>query len=81
MNPYEILGIKPNATAAEIKSAYRTLIKQYHPDQYGDNPLRELAEEKMREINGAYDQLTKGNSSSNVFFKISLFLCKVNLDK
>lgn len=65
MNPYEILGIKPNATQAEIKSAYRTLIKQYHPDQYGDNPLRELAEEKMREINGAYDTLTKGSSNSS----------------
>lgn len=65
MNPYEILGIKPNATQAEIKSAYRALIKQYHPDQYGDNPLRELADEKMREINGAYDQLTKGNGGSN----------------
>ena len=63
MNPYEILGIKPDATDAEIKSAYRKLIKQYHPDQYGDNPLRELAEEKMREINGAYDQLTKGRAS------------------
>lgn len=71
MNPYEILGIKSNATAAEIKSAYRTLIKQYHPDQYGDNPLRELAEEKMREINGAYDQLTKGNSSSNSSYSSS----------
>lgn len=65
MNPYEILGIKPDATQAEIKSAYRKLIKQYHPDQYGDNPLRELAEEKMREINGAYDQLTKGSSGSS----------------
>lgn len=64
MNPYEILGIKPDATDAEIKSAYRKLIKQYHPDQYGDNPLRELAAEKMREINGAYDQLTKGNKGS-----------------
>lgn len=65
MNPYEILGIKPNATQAEIKSAYRALIKQYHPDQYGDNPLRELAEVKMREINGAYDTLTKGNQNTN----------------
>ena len=65
MNPHEILGIKPGATQEEIKSAYRKLIKQYHPDQYGDNPLRELADEKMREINSAYDQLTKGNGKSN----------------
>ena len=38
MNPYEVLGLKPGATQDEIKAAYRKLIKQYHPDQYGDNP-------------------------------------------
>ncbi|MDU7948246.1 MAG: J domain-containing protein [Clostridium sp.] len=69
MNPYEVLGLKPGATQEEIKKAYRNLIKQYHPDQYGDNPLKDLAEEKMRDINSAYDALTKnaGNtySSSN----------------
>ncbi|MDU2683265.1 MAG: J domain-containing protein [Clostridium sp.] len=69
MNPYEVLGLKPGATQEEIKKAYRNLIKQYHPDQYGDNPLKDLAEEKMRDINAAYDALTKnaGNtySSSN----------------
>ncbi|GAA0817393.1 J domain-containing protein [Clostridium tertium] len=69
MNPYEVLGLKPGATQDEIKKAYRNLIKQYHPDQYGDNPLKDLAEEKMRDINAAYDALTKnaGNtySSSN----------------
>ncbi len=59
MNPYEVLGLKPGASQEEIKAAYKKLIKQYHPDQYGDNPLRNLAEEKMREINAAYDQLTK----------------------
>lgn len=69
MNPYEVLGLKPGATQEEIKKSYRNLIKQYHPDQYGDNPLKDLAEEKMRDINAAYDALTKnaGNtySSSN----------------
>ena len=69
MNPYEVLGLKPGATQEEIKKAYRNLIKQYHPDQYGDNPLKDLAEEKMRDINAAYDALTTntGNtySSSN----------------
>ena len=69
MNPYEVLGLKPGATQEEIKKDYRNLIKQYHPDQYGDNPLKDLAEEKMRDINAAYDALTKnaGNtySSSN----------------
>ena len=68
MNPYEVLGLKPGATQDEIKSAYRKLIKQYHPDKYIDNPLKDLAEEKMRQINDAYDALTKnggGNYSSN----------------
>ena len=65
MNPYEVLGLKPGASQEEIKKAYRNLIKQYHPDQYGDNPLKDLAEEKMREINTAYDMLTKNSGASN----------------
>lgn len=67
MNPYEVLGVKPGASQDEIKSAYRKLIKKYHPDQYGDNPLKELAQEKMIEINEAYDALTKngGNNYSS----------------
>ena len=48
MNPYEILGVKPGASQDEIKKAYRQLIKKYHPDQYGDNPLKELAQEKLK---------------------------------
>lgn len=64
-NPYEVLGIKENSSEAEIKKAYRELAKKYHPDQYGSNPLKDLAEEKMREINEAYDELMKKNQSSN----------------
>ena len=63
-NPYEVLGIKQGASQEEIKKAYRELVKQYHPDQYGNNPLRDLAEEKLREINEAYDSLTKNAQSS-----------------
>lgn len=62
-NPYEVLEIKENASEEEIKKAYRELVKKYHPDQYGDNPLRELAEEKMREINEAYDYLIKNKNN------------------
>lgn len=65
MNPYDILGIKPGATQEEIKSAYRKLVKQYHPDQYRDNPLQELAQEKLAEINEAYKILSSGNASSS----------------
>jgi len=58
-NPYEVLGIKEGAGEDEVKRAYRELVKKYHPDQYRDNPLSKLAEEKLREINEAYDYLMK----------------------
>lgn len=64
MNPYEILGVKPGASQEEIKSAYRKLVKKYHPDHYRDNPLQDLAQKKLAEINEAYSMLTNGNTSS-----------------
>lgn len=65
-NPYEVLGIKEGASQEEIKKAYREQVKKYHPDQYQDNPLSKLAEEKLREVNEAYDYLTKnGNAGSS----------------
>lgn len=57
MNPYEVLGVSPNATDAEVKNAYRQLAKKYHPDNYAQNPLADLAEKKMKEINEAYDMI------------------------
>jgi len=50
-NPYEILGISPSATNEEVRAAYRTLAKKYHPDNYIDSPVADLAEEKMKDIN------------------------------
>lgn len=64
-NPYEVLGIKEGSNQDEIKKAYREQVKKYHPDQYNDNPLKKLAEEKLREVNEAYDYLTKDNSFKN----------------
>lgn len=59
-DPYSILGVGKDATDEEIKNAYRELARKYHPDNYpDDNPLKELAEEKMQEINAAYDKIQK----------------------
>jgi len=69
-DPYSILGVSPGASDEEVKNAYRNLARRYHPDNYDDNnPLKELAKEKMQEINAAYDEIqrdrTSGNSSSS----------------
>lgn len=56
-DPYSILGVDKNASDEDIKKAYRELARKYHPDHYSDNPLSELAAEKMKEINEAYDAI------------------------
>lgn len=61
-DPYKVLGVSPDATDSEIKKAYRALVKQYHPDNYTDNPLADLAAEKMKEINEAYAEIQKRRS-------------------
>src|SRR3712207_9252295 len=63
-DPYEVLQVRQGASRDEIKSAYKKLAKQFHPDQYGDNPLKDLAEQKMMEINEAYEYLMKNTSDS-----------------
>lgn len=62
-DPYEVLGVSRNASSEEITKAYRELVKKYHPDKYQGNPLADLAQEKLQEINEAYDAITKGSSS------------------
>ena len=62
-DPYEVLGVSRNASQDQIRKAYRDLVKKYHPDRYRGHPLEELAEEKMAEINAAYETLQRQGSS------------------
>ncbi len=61
-DPYSVLGVSQNASDEEVKKAYRELARKFHPDNYQNNPLADLAEEKMKEINEAYDTITKQRS-------------------
>ena len=67
MNPYEVLGVREGASEAEIKAAYKKLVKKYHPDKYANNPLADLAEEKMQEINQAYDMLMNNSGGGQSY--------------
>ena len=64
MNPYQILGISPDATDDEVKKAYRTLSKKYHPDANINNPNQAAYTEKFKEVQTAYktimDERKKG---------------------
>ena len=65
IDPYKVLGVERTATDEEIKKAYRELARKYHPDNYVNNPLSDLVEEKMKEINEAYDQIQKERTAGS----------------
>ena len=66
-DPYKVLGVSPDASDDEIKKAYRQLARKYHPDKYRDSDLADLASEKMKEVNAAYEEIKKmrENGGSN----------------
>ena len=57
MDPYSVLGVDRNASDEEIKKAYRTLSRKYHPDANINNPNKDAAEEKFKEIQAAYNRI------------------------
>ena len=58
---YELLGVKPGVSMRELKAAHRDLAKVWHPDRFQHDPrLQEKAQEKLKEINEAYDLLSSG---------------------
>ena len=68
-DPYQILGVSRNASDDEIKKAYRNLSRKYHPDANINNPDKDFAEAKFKEIQQAYQQIIRdkesGSSSSS----------------
>jgi molecular chaperone DnaJ len=58
-DPYEVLGLRRGASDEEIKKAYRTLSRKYHPDANVNNPNKDQAEEKFKQVQAAYDQIMK----------------------
>ena len=52
-----MLGVTPQTSDDDVKRAYRELARKYHPDNYVNNPLADLAETRMKEINEAYDMI------------------------
>jgi len=64
LDPYKVLGVSPGASKDEVRRAYLDMVKKYHPDKYAAGPMRDLANEKLKEVNLAYEALQKGSSAS-----------------
>jgi molecular chaperone DnaJ len=62
-DPYSVLGVARNASEEEIKKAYKNLSRRYHPDANINNPNKEQAEEKFKEIQAAYQQIMQERTS------------------
>ena len=58
-DPYKVLGVSPKADDEAIKHAYRELARKYHPDRYTNSDLADLASEKMKEVNAAYEDIQR----------------------
>ena len=56
-DPYSVLGVRKEASDDEIKKAYRSLSRRYHPDANINNPHKDMAEAKFKEVQQAYNQI------------------------
>lgn len=65
-DPYSVLGVSRDASDEEIKKAYRKLSRKYHPDANINNPNKEQAEEKFKEVQQAYEQIMKERNTAHL---------------
>jgi len=67
IDPYQVLGVSRGASDEEIKKAYRSLSRKYHPDANVNNPNKDQAEEKFKQVQQAYDQIMKEKQQGSSF--------------
>ena len=69
-DPYKVLNISPFSNDSEVETAYKKLVVQFHPDKTlnMEPDLRKLSEDKMKEINAAYDDIKKQRKKYNAKF-------------
>lgn len=67
-DPYEVLGVNRNASMDEIKKAYRDMSRKYHPDANVNNPLADLAAEKFKEVQEAYNTIVKQREQGGSYY-------------
>lgn len=71
INPFEVLGIRPSADAADVRAAYRRKVKDCHPDQFGSDLERQrAAQEELIQLNLAYEEALKTASQHRVGFNL-----------
>lgn len=68
MNAFEVLGLAPDATQAQVHQAYRAKVKKCHPDQFEDKEMQLRAQEKLVELNLAYEQAMRAASQRPLSF-------------
>ena len=69
-SPFELLGVKPGASAEEVRSAYRQMVKSCHPDQFQDAEKQKQAQEKLIKLNLAYEAALKFAARRTVGFNL-----------